>query len=623
MPYTTVIRLPVVVGNPANGFPARLLGVCVLLKPMPANWAAGFHQKLKAREDREELARRSESDKAGTANRNLTFDVYMGLAVALVGFNWWLWQNGNILIWIFVDASVLAFGFLILCVGYKLRSKRGSSNFDEAEVRKKLGSHALEAEIRLIAFVASGYEQRAYDALDGLATIFRGFDHPAGNRLWVGKRITYSMNPKGRRGRGVRCASELGRLHPITGKRMKRSVVSAKEAATIWHPPIVDHDIATTDRAGSAKLTVNLRALDDGPLIGYTTVNPRQKVRLSQAVMLRHTALIGKPGFGKSTVMISVMRHKLQAKAQGLDDSALVFVDPHGDAVEEILPTVPKSVISQIRYIDLGSDERLPAINVLDPRLFGSREMCVDTITNTVRAMWRPWWGPYMEAALKHGCMAIYEFNCHADTTRDSKLTLLDLPALFAKRGRRVPDPSRQASDAQLADVVLSRVSEPMILKWFAETFPGWTNNQRDQTVASISNRVDSFQSNERARALLGRPQSTINVAELVRQGQVLLLNTAAGTVGSETAALIGSVTVALVDAALKEQQRTPPALRRSCLVVIDEFQNILGVNWESIFAETLKYGGSFLIATQSLVRLNEPGRNLGDVILDNCVNLN
>ena len=25
MPYTTVIRLPVVVGNPANGFPARLL----------------------------------------------------------------------------------------------------------------------------------------------------------------------------------------------------------------------------------------------------------------------------------------------------------------------------------------------------------------------------------------------------------------------------------------------------------------------------------------------------------------------------------------------------------------------------------------------------------------------
>ena len=120
---------------------------------MPANWAAGFHQKLKAREDREELARRSESDKAGTANRNLTFDVYMGLAVALVGFNWWLWQNGNILIWIFVDASVLAFGFLILCVGYKLRSKRGSSNFDEAEVRKKLGSHALEAEMSRVNYI--------------------------------------------------------------------------------------------------------------------------------------------------------------------------------------------------------------------------------------------------------------------------------------------------------------------------------------------------------------------------------------------------------------------------------------------------------------------------------------
>ena len=26
MPYTTVIRLPVVVGNPANGFPASFLG---------------------------------------------------------------------------------------------------------------------------------------------------------------------------------------------------------------------------------------------------------------------------------------------------------------------------------------------------------------------------------------------------------------------------------------------------------------------------------------------------------------------------------------------------------------------------------------------------------------------
>ena len=131
--------------------------------------------------------------------------------------------------------------------------------------------------------------------------------------------------------------------------------------------------------------------------------------------------------------------------------------------------------------------------------------------------------------------------------------------------------------------------------------------------------RIGAYAADRRARVLLGQRKSTIVLSEVIRDGLVLLVSTAAGTVGRDPAALIGGTVIALVDSAMREQEKMPAYERRKCMLMVDEFQTILGVDWESMLTEIRKYGCYIMLATQSLARLDTLDRNLKDGVLDNC----
>ena len=90
------------------------------------------------------------------------------------------------------------------------------------------------------------------------------------------------------------------------------------------------------------------------------------------------------------------------------------------------------------------------------------------------------------------------------------------------------------------------------------------------------------------------------------------------GAIGGQPAALMGDTMVSLVEAALRDQGKIDPSLRAKCMLVCDEFQTVAGANWEGMMAEIRKYGGSLVLATQSLARLDTPERKLKAGILGN-----
>jgi hypothetical protein len=113
-----------------------------------------------------------------------------------------------------------------------------------------------------------------------------------------------------------------------------------------------------------------------------------------------------------------------------------------------------------------------------------------------------------------------------------------------------------------------------------------------------------------------------VRLADDIRAGRVLLVNTASGIVGEEVSALVGATLVGLFQTALAEQIQLPPAQRRRFWVVIDEFQTYLGIDYNSMLAELRKYGGSFALATQSLSYLDEVDRSLKPAVLANSDHL-
>ena len=68
----------------------------------------------------------------------------------------------------------------------------------------------------------------------------------------------------------------------------------------------------------------------------------------------------------------------------------------------------------------------------------------------------------------------------------------------------------------------------------------------------------------------------------------------------------------------IREQGGLPPAERRGALVVVDEMQSMPGVDYESMLSELGKFGASFVLATQSLAKLEDLSRTMQDTVLAN-----
>jgi hypothetical protein len=137
-----------------------------------------------------------------------------------------------------------------------------------------------------------------------------------------------------------------------------------------------------------------------------------------------------------------------------------------------------------------------------------------------------------------------------------------------------------------------------------------------------VITKLSKFSNSRVARRILGQPRSTINLREVVRLGQHLLVSTASGVVGADLSELIGIVLLGLFEAALSEQAELPPEQRRRYLVLIDEFQVYRGANYQGMLAELRKYGGSFALATQSLAYLDRLDRTLRATVLANIDHL-
>ena len=405
----------------------------------------------------------------------------------------------------------------------------------------------------------------------------------------------------------------------LDSKRARRTVLSAREAASVWHLPLGMNEMASMERIASGSLVPFLGALsssgeDAGPVVGKSG---NRSIRLPESSIQKHGIILGRSGVGKSTLIKHIVGYKLDRKAKGKDDGAIVVIDPHADLVRDILTMVPPEIVHKVRLLDFGRTDRVPGINLVDPELFPDRDRCVDTIVNTVRHLWEHW-GGRLEDLLKNSLLIVYEFNSHPETKREDMLTMLDILSLLedgtpAGKGKKNSGVEMSAFQR----TVIQRVRDPRLKQWF-NMYLGWPQETRAEAVGPVHSRVGAYAASQRASVVMGQRESTIMLNDVLQDGLVLLVSTAQGTIGRGPAALMGGTMVSLVESALRAQESIDPAKRAKCLLVCDEFQTVTGADWEGMLAEDRKYGCSILLATQSLVRLQTEDRNLKAGVLGN-----
>ena len=212
-----------------------------------------------------------------------------------------------------------------------------------------------------------------------------------------------------------------------------------------------------------------------------------------------------------------------------------------------------------------------------------------------------------MQSILEQTVKTLHEANEHPATADDQQHTILDGLRLLS-------------NEPKFRNSVLAKVSDPYILlSWWARDFLELAPPvRRAEALAPVQTRLSYYASSKRARAILGQPRSTIDLRETILEGGVLLVNTSQGTVGRDVAALVGASLLNLVDSVIREQGAVALSQRRGALVVVDEMQSMPGVDYESMLSELGKFGASFILATQSLAKLDDLSPTMRDTILAN-----
>lgn len=307
---------------------------------------------------------------------------------------------------------------------------------------------------------------------------------------------------------------------------------------------------------------------------------------IKQADRRAHMYIIGKTGTGKSTSLETLMIDDLR-KGQGF-----AVLDPHGDLIKRIRSQIPDELADRVIDFDASDPQTPYGFNPLGFMHVDKRPLAASGLVQVFKHLWVDSWGPRLEYILRNCLVSLLDFP-------NAKLT--DIPKLLSNPAFR-------------ADVLKFIRNEETREFWINE-YNKYPERFRLESISPIQNKVGAFLSNSLLRRMLTDPERPLNLRRSMDEGKIILVNLAKGSIGEDTANLLGSLLISRFDLAALSRSDTPENERRDFVLYMDEFHNFTTQSLVFMLSELRKYRLSLVLAHQYLSQL-EP--RIRDAILGN-----
>jgi predicted amidohydrolase len=304
-------------------------------------------------------------------------------------------------------------------------------------------------------------------------------------------------------------------------------------------------------------------------------------VRLPDEERTKHTYVVGKTGTGKSTLLCRMIEQDI------LRGSGVCVIDPHGDLVDAVLTRIPEERIDDVVLLDPAVTDRPFGLNLLEfnPSAPHHKDFVVqETIAIMRKMFFHEHVGPVFEHSLRHLVLTVM------DESFNGEGTLIEVPRLLYDqkyRCRVVPllrDELAREYWAQYGLLVQHTISESLMY---------------------VVSKFDTFTADRIMRNIIGQARSTINIADIMERGQILLVKLPSAVFGELNSALLGMILLSKLRWAGMRRANVPAADRRAYFLYVDEFQNFAASGFETILAEARKYGLSLIVSHQHLGQLS------------------
>lgn len=332
--------------------------------------------------------------------------------------------------------------------------------------------------------------------------------------------------------------------------------------------------------------------------LGYSTKKDHAPIELSLDERRQGTYIIGTTGTGKSTLLKNIVFQDLTEDLPKHKRPGLCVLDPHGDLTDELLQVVPEDRLDDVILFNPMETEWPFGLNLLacnrdDP--FEVRWM-ISTVMGTLQRLFSESWGPRLEYVLRNVLLTSLELP---QATLLEVLKLLNITVEEQK--------------------ILVEIIKDPVLKQFWKTFP-YSDRLRYELVSSTLNKISPFLDDRMMRNIVGQPESTLKLQEIMDEGKILFINLSKGDLGEANSSLLGSVIVNLILIAALKRRSIPEDDRRSFHLIVDEFQNFATESFAILQSEARKYAVDVTVAHQYRDQLDLLSKgstlNVGNLII-------
>lgn len=313
----------------------------------------------------------------------------------------------------------------------------------------------------------------------------------------------------------------------------------------------------------------------------------------------RHLYIIGQTGTGKSVLMQNLIIQDIKA-GQGV-----CMIDPHGDAVKEVLSHIPQERLEEVIYFDPADTNRPMGLNMLDydPNFPEQKTFIVNELLEIFNKLYN--------MSLAGGPMFEQYF-------RNATMLVMDDP----ESGNTLLEITRVLTEKEFREYKLSRSKNTVVKAFWKEIAEKAGGEYALQNmVPYITSKFDTFLTNEIMRPIITQEHSAFNFRQVMDEGKILLINLSKGRLGDLNANLLGLIVVGKLLMAALSRVDLPESERRDFYLYIDEFQNVTTKSIATILSEARKYRLDLTIAHQFIGQLDEDIKkavfgNVGSMII-------
>ncbi len=364
------------------------------------------------------------------------------------------------------------------------------------------------------------------------------------------------------------------------------SVLNTEELATLFHFP--NKQITTPHifwlNAKSAPAPSQIPT--EGLYLGVSNYRGlKRPVYIGKEDRMRHVYIIGKTGTGKSEMLKDMILQDIR------EGKGVCFMDPHGDAIEDILKLIPPERAEDVIYFNPADVERPMGFNLLEANSEDEKHFAATAVINMMYKLFDPYKTGIVGPRFEHA-------------VRNAMLTAM------AEPGSTFVEIMRILTDAKFVQELLPKVTDPIIRRYWTDQIAQTSDFHKSEVLDYITSKFGRFVTNKLIRNIIGQSQSSFNLRDVMDNGKILLINLAKGSLGEENSNFLGLILVPRVLMAAMSRVDLPMEQRRDFHFYVDEFQNFATPDFAVILSEARKYRLGLCVANQFIGQVEEEVKN-------------